>query len=74
MEDVGGEDPHALAERLRDLYRLISHPRDPVREARLTSDFSRWVHTAKACPPTAVAPIWRLRVTVSAGQLILRFI
>lgn len=75
MEDVGGEDPHALAERLRDRYRLISdsHSRDPVRGAQLFSDFSKWVHAAEACPLTSVAPIWRLRVTVSAGQLILPF-
>jgi hypothetical protein len=73
MEDVGGEDPHALAERLRDCYRLISRPRDPIRDARLSTDFSKWVHTAEACPPTTVAPIWRLRVTVSAGQLLLLF-
>ncbi|KAJ7894528.1 hypothetical protein B0H13DRAFT_835278 [Mycena leptocephala] len=65
MEDVGGENPHALAERLRDRYRLISdsHSRDPVRGAQLFSDFSKWVHTAEACPLTSVAPIWRLRVT-----------
>jgi hypothetical protein len=65
MRDMGGEDPDDIVRRLEARFRRMPPPQTSCTDDQLSRDLTRWVHTADACPTTAAAPIWRLRVTVS---------
>ncbi|KAJ7435207.1 hypothetical protein B0H11DRAFT_2257493 [Mycena galericulata] len=61
VEEMGGVDPEELARRLQDRYRRMSL--QVSRDDGLEDDLIKWIHTAEACPPHSVIPIWRIQVT-----------
>ncbi|KAJ7455970.1 hypothetical protein B0H11DRAFT_2244314 [Mycena galericulata] len=63
MEDVGRTDPHELAQRIEDRYRRISRASDANIADPVEGELIKWIHTAEACPPHTVVPIWRVQVT-----------